>query len=360
MRVAVYAIALDERQHVERFLQSALEADVVVVADTGSSDGTVEALRAGGAIVHEISVRPWRFDDARNASLALVPSDIDVCLPLDLDEVLAPGWRACLELEWGDATRGRYRFVWKHQEDGTDGGVFQRDRVHARHGYRWEQPCHEVLQPDRIEERSVDLSFEGHHWPDDSKSRANYLPLLEVGAAERPDDPRASHYLGREYMFQGRYEEAVAELQRHLALPRAIWAPERAASCRFMGRCLNALHHHDAALDAFREATREDPSSREAWIELAQMAHDFAQWNECWDAAAAALAIERRDDSYMTESWAWNERADDLAAIAAWNLGDREAARFHGERAAALAPGDERLAKNVRWYTDTVIAGPDD
>lgn len=56
--VAVYAISLNEEQHVRRFLESVREADVLVVADTGSTDGTVAALHERGAQVHRIAIRP--------------------------------------------------------------------------------------------------------------------------------------------------------------------------------------------------------------------------------------------------------------------------------------------------------------
>jgi len=349
VKVAVYAIALDERAHVERFLASAAGADVVVVADTGSSDGTPEALRAGGAVVHTVSVRPWRFDDARNAALALVPDDVDVCVPLDLDEVLAPGWRALLERGWGGGTRGRSTYVWSHLPGGAPGTVFRSDRIHARHGYRWVHPCHEVVVADRIDEVVVELDVEVHHWPDETKGRGQYLPLLEVAVAERPDDSRMSHYLGRELMFQEQHERAVAELRRHLALPAARWDAERAASLRYIGRSLMRLGRTEEALDAFEAATLAHPTSREPWIELAQACHDTGRWDGCRRAARRALAIVDRDGTYLTEPWAWGERADDLAGVAAWHLGDLEGALAHTERAAALAPGDERIAANLAW-----------
>ena len=49
------------------------EADAVVVLDTGSTDDTVERLRAAGARVTVERFDPWRFDTARNRSLDLVP-----------------------------------------------------------------------------------------------------------------------------------------------------------------------------------------------------------------------------------------------------------------------------------------------
>ena len=99
MKIAVYTIALNEQQFVRRWYESAKEADYLLIADTGSTDGTVELAKELGINVVEISIKPWRFDDARNASLASIPADIDYCIALDMDEVLLPGWRAHLESE---------------------------------------------------------------------------------------------------------------------------------------------------------------------------------------------------------------------------------------------------------------------
>ena len=93
MKIAVYAIALNEEKHVMRWLEATKDADVRLVADTGSTDKTVQLLQgAPNVIVHQISVQPFRFDDARNAALALLPADVDMCLSLDLDEIPQDGF----------------------------------------------------------------------------------------------------------------------------------------------------------------------------------------------------------------------------------------------------------------------------
>ena len=44
-KVCVYAICKNELQFVDRWMESMSEADLIVVTDTGSDDGTVERLR---------------------------------------------------------------------------------------------------------------------------------------------------------------------------------------------------------------------------------------------------------------------------------------------------------------------------
>ena len=80
MKVCVYAICKNESQFVDRWMDSMCEADAVYVLDTGSTDDTVERLRARGAIVETETVSPWRFDVARNRSLEMVPDDADICV----------------------------------------------------------------------------------------------------------------------------------------------------------------------------------------------------------------------------------------------------------------------------------------
>ena len=225
--------------------------------------------------------------------------------------------------------------------------TYWHDRAHARHGFRWVYACHEHLATDRIEERYTTLSFEVHQYADWSKPRGHYLPLLEVNAAEHPHVARAAHYLGREYMYVGRWADAIAQLERHITMPESIWKPERAASCRYLARCYASVGDADAATAAARRATTEAPELRESWVELAQVCHDQRLWPECAEAARQALAITDRSDEYLNEGWAWGARAHDLASVSAWWLGNRQAALDHARAAAAIEPDDDRLRANV-------------
>jgi len=169
MKICVYAISKNEEMFVERFCNSAKDADLILIADTGSTDMTADLAQDCGAQVHEICITPWRFDDARNAALALIPKDIDVCVSLDLDEELQPGWREEIERVWTKGTtRLRYGFDW------GAGIVFKYEKIHARHGYRWTHPCHEYPIPYLIDEQYADTDMlMVIHKPDKPRAVAN-------------------------------------------------------------------------------------------------------------------------------------------------------------------------------------------
>ena len=132
MKICVYAIAKNEEQFVDRWMDSMREADWVCVLDTGSTDRTVEKLADRGAVVRQEAVSPWRFDAARNRSMELIPPDTDICVCTDLDEVFRPGWRKLLENAWEPgAEQLRYTYIWSFGPRGTPGTTFLQEKIHA-------------------------------------------------------------------------------------------------------------------------------------------------------------------------------------------------------------------------------------
>lgn len=353
LKVAVYGISKNEQQHVARFMSSVCDADLVSIADTGSTDDTAGLLKSAGAAVHQISVSPWRFDDARNAALALLPVDVDVCVSLDLDEVLTPGWRQSLEDAWTTGTtRMKYPFVASWNADGSPGTTFWNQRIHARHGYRWQMPIHEVIVwcGDGIESYAICDGFQAHHHPDDSKPRSNYLPMLERSAAESPNDPRSAHYLGREYYYWKNYAAAIRELQRSLELAGATWPPQRAEACRLIGMCCDAQGQPADALPWYWKAVAECPAQREAWVELSRALYSRSDFPGGFYAARRALAITQQSLEYFNEPNAWGAAPHDLLSVCAWQIGLRDEAASHAAIAAQLAPEDQRLQENHRFF----------
>lgn len=348
MRVYVYAICKNEEKHAARWMASMGEADGVFVLDTGSDDGSVRALQALGAVVEERKIDPWRFDTARNISMELIPEDADICVCTDLDEVFRPGWRAAFERIWrpGESMRARYHYAWSHDEHGGDGVVFLSDKVHSREGFRWVGAVHEVLVCDGEYAWADAPDVKLDHWPDNRKSRAQYLPLLELAVAEDPQNDRNTHYLGREYMFRGEYAKAIGMLRRHLALPGATWRDERCASMRYIARCYAACGSESESEEWLLRAAAEAPWLREPWMDLARHAYARQDWPAVFFACKRALAICARPESYISEPECWSELPYDLLSVADHALGRIPEALENARLAEEIAPDNERIRRN--------------
>lgn len=308
-KIVVYGIAKDEAAHVRRWATTALaEADEVVLVDTGSTDDTVKIAEELGVTVHRISVIPWRFDMARNAALSLLPADADVCLSLDMDEWLLPGWREPLETAWVDgvgSAKVSLRFVTGEGKDADVTLEYLIDRAHARQGSRWVNPCHEVaVCPGGAVIIVPEVMI--CHMPDGGKDRAERdMPLLRLGVQENPDDPRALYYLARQFFYANDWNSARPLFKQYLDMPNAVFDQERAEACRFISRMVWPAQRENWLLRACYEA----PQRRECWAELAFSYRDEGKVLEAAGAASRALSITEKgsDNSFHVEPLAWND-----------------------------------------------------
>ena len=344
MKLAVYTIALNEEKHVKRWYESTKGADYHIIADTGSTDKTVEIAKKLGITVYEISVKPFRFDDARNAALALVPSDADVCLSLDMDEVAEEGLVETIQQEWEEwADRG-----WLWWETGNKWK--NNNRLHARHGYRWIKPCHEVTVKYTLEkEQAMDFDYTVYHKPDNNKSRGQYLGMLEFAVKEDPRDARMWAYLTREYFFHKKWEDVIKTAER--TLEAGGWYVERGAVCRAAGEASRQLGNEEDARDWFLKGVKEAPDQLEGWYSLAQFAYVHKNWQGCWDAAIKVTKLDKQSH-YLVDDTIWNWRCFDLLSIAGWYLGKKEEAFEFMQKAIKANPDDKRLQDNLKWMEE--------
>ncbi|MDO5291311.1 MAG: glycosyltransferase [bacterium] len=358
-RICVYAICKNEEKYVERWVKAVSEADLIVVTDTGSTDRTVELLRKNQVTVYEEKIVPWRFDVARNIAMDHIPEDVDICVSNDLDEIFEPGWRDKLEQVWEKKhTRARYMFRWSYHADGTPDKEFVMEKIHRRNGFRWVHPVHEVLEYDgKDPDCYVDVfSIHLNHYPDPNKSRGQYLPLLELSAKENPKDGQTVFWLGREYMFYGKFHEAINTLKAYLALESAMWEEERSAAYRFIGFCYLDLGIKEEAKSYFYRAIGECPYVREPYMAMARFAFDEEDWRLLFYVTDRALSVTMKTGSYLMETECYGPDLDDYAAIACYYMGLYEKAVLHENRALSLDPENERLVNNLKLIMEKVEA----
>lgn len=350
-KVCVYAICKNEEKFVERWVNSMKEADLIIVADTGSTDNTVKKLKELGVQVSTINILPWRFDKARNESLKLIPENVDICVCTDLDEIFVEGWRKKVEECWDeDITRLRYNYNWNFDDYGNPATSFYINKIHSRHDYVWTHPVHEVLTyvgNDTEKEKLCEGILLNHH-ADNTKSRSSYLPLLEMSVLEDPDDDRNMHYLGREYMFYHKWNESIDTLINHLKMPKATWKPERCASMRFIARSYIGLKRFDEAKMWYEKAILEAPYLREGYVEKAYLEYMQDNYNEAYDLLEKALQITDKSNSYINEEFCWNSFIYDLISVNALAIGKITEAINYCETAHKLNPNDERIKNNLK------------
>lgn len=208
MKIAVYTIALNEEKFVERWYESAKDADYLLIADTGSTDKTIKIAKKLGINVVKISIKPWRFDDARNAALASLPDEIDYCVSMDMDETLSEGWREKLETMTGDQIEYKFNITFKDEDETHPDDTFVNNRIHKRHGFRWIYLMHEAIVPDRTEvKQEFCKGLEVSHHPDIEKSREQYNQMIE-DAYNEYKDARYHIYQCHQLLQFNRIEEA--------------------------------------------------------------------------------------------------------------------------------------------------------
>ena len=201
------------------------------------------------------------------------------------------------------------------------------------------------------------------HWPTPSIVRAGIAQVPErrqlfgsMSVEENPTEVRNAFYYARELSFHSKWAEAIAQAERYLAMPKAVWPNERCYAMRVIGRCYQELGDWTAALKWHRMATNEAPDTREPWAELASICYRLSRWPEALGAALCCLDIKNREKVYTVDPAVWGSQPHDTASIAAYNMGLYDLALEHARKAVEIDGSDLRLRQNLKFCEDKVKA----
>ena len=364
-KICIYTICKNELQFVDKWLESMKEADSIVVLDTGSEDGTYEALLARKEkypqlIVRRKEIKPWRFDVARNEGMKDIPEDCNILMSTDLDEVLNPGWADEIRNRWieGKHERGVYLYTWSHLADGSEGRTFRYDKIHSRK-WRWRAPVHEYLYNTEINQNKytydqiLDLTDTDkvhlHHYPDPKKSRGSYLPLLELREQEMPEDWYGLIYLAQEYMYRGHYQKSIDKFNYILNNYADKYNSIEHASCYlFMGDSYKELGQYGDAIGSYIKAIEIEPTYREPYLNLAKVYYLLKDYVLAEVYIKQGINKSYRHYTWLERdtSWAW-EPWDLLCQICFYN-GDKLESIAYAAKALSYEPDNDRLKNNLQ------------
>lgn len=314
MKIAVYTIALNEEKFVERWYESAKDADYLLIADTGSADKTVRLAKKLGINVINISIKPWRFDDSRNAALMALPDDIDYCISMDMDETLSEGWRECLEKMTSDVVEYKFNLTYRDEAEKVVDEFFTNNRIHKRHGFRWQWLMHEAIVSNRITNHTSEFceGLEVSHHPDIEKTREQYNQMLE-DAYNEYKNARYHVYQAQQLMVFQRFEEAAKIWKDYLKLNEFRTNFDIAMAWKNLSTC-----EPENRLKFLKKSIKVQ-KTREAFLDLSIYYYEKEKWNKCYKYAKSGLKIKYKTLGLMGNKFAHGYLLDNLASVAKHN-----------------------------------------
>ena len=270
--------------------------DQVVLADTGSSDETVERFREW-ALAEQASRPEFRFtietfdwidDFAAARTFAHEMLDTDWECWADADDVIrgAQHLRRMAELAAPDI--GGFVASYDYAQDGGGNCVcrLRRERLIRAGLATWHGRVHEAQTVEgQMQYVEADVVEWVHRKPPAPGPSDRNLKILRDWVKDEPENPRVLGYLGTEYTFRGEHKKALTWYRRYLKTG-ADWDEERAQVYRKLGMSLIALDRPQEAIKHAFEAMQLLPSWPDSYLTLAEAhynthQHDRAmQWAE--------------------------------------------------------------------------------
>ncbi|HVA38751.1 MAG TPA: glycosyltransferase [Candidatus Dormibacteraeota bacterium] len=356
-------IVRDEEALLDACLSSACAvADEICIADTGSTDRTLEIARAYGAKIRQI---PWTddFSEARNASLEMATRTW--VLFLDADEVLEPqGHQLIRAIAASEPARIGFNLRCVNEIDEHRGGGETSHlvlRLFPNHPeLRFVQPLHEyIFDPTSplaggvIRGTTIDATIRHRgylkRFVEGRNKRERNLAIARAAVERHPEDPFHWYGLGQSYGFAGRRDEAVEPLERM----RECAGPDDrrgiiAHGLALLGEIYANQGKHQIAEERARDALRRAPGYPNGSFALAIALRGMGRQDEAVEAYRAAYRGEQDlakfavvDDQICT----WKARCELGVYLA--ELGRLDEAV--DEMAAGVARAPEVMAARINY-----------
>ena len=360
-KICVYAIAKNEEKNVEKWVTSMRPADHIVVLDTGSTDKTVELLSFLGVEVHQKIYDEFRFDTARNDSLALVPDEYNIRVCTDLDEFWeSSDWADVLRENWDEEKpRVLYRYIWSHTETGENGKEFVLNKIHGKDpNLIWDGIVHEHLT-DKVTHSRMFYNFIDlrdklvlHHFPDYTRDKTFYLDLVKKRVKEHPEDHQAWFLWGNEEKAKGSIEEALHAYQYLIdnadSFPELdIW--EKASLYYNVGYCHLRLNNDAlSAMQSFCRGIAENKYYKDNYLGLGDILICSGLYDMAIGVLTEGLNIEQPVRGWMDDVIVWSYGFYNLLSIAYTQKGEHDKALGYAAKALSFEPSHPFLQEKYQ------------
>jgi glycosyltransferase involved in cell wall biosynthesis/LmbE family N-acetylglucosaminyl deacetylase len=261
-------IVKNEEALLERCLESVKGADAIYILDTGSQDRTIEIARRYTDNVFLDFIWIDDFAKAQNHIKSKVKEEW--ILSIDADEFLTVPFE---EVRKAVALAKDTVRVTMMAEQGEGKNDFGFPRIFRNTPeIRWEQAIHKHLNIPGEGEDVGNISIVYGHSPAHNLDPDRSLRMLENTVRNETNPVRNLYYLGREYWYKERYQDAIDTLKYYVSVGH--WAAEVADAYLIMAEAYLKLEQIELCAAACLQAIKINSNFKEAIQFMAAIATD--------------------------------------------------------------------------------------
>jgi len=350
--ISLCMIVKDEEAVLERLLNSAVEfADEIIIADTGSTDRTVEiAKRFTDSVFHFTWCND--FSAARNFSFSKATMDYQMWL--DADDILPHSSIEKLITWKSSGTFPDVVMLPYHTGLDASGNptlIYQRERLLRTAGeFKWQGAVHEAITSHgSIEHLDAPVIHSKESAGDPNRNLRIFESQLKKGCKL---SPREKYYYARELFYHNCYSQA-SEYFNQVIQDSSAWIENRIDACRMLYRCNSALNHDESAADALLKSFSLSPPRAEVCCDLGEHFLNFKNYQTAIFWYRLATTLPRNDVSGAFISPDSYDFIPYLQLCVCYDrIGDIPNARLYHQKAYACKPLDPAVIYNEAYFSN--------
>lgn len=351
--ISLCMIVKDEEDVLARCLESVASiADEIIIADTGSTDRTVEIAKKYTDQIYHFD---WIDDFSAARNFAFSKATQDYCLWLDADDILTePNRQAFLQLKETlpsntDLVMMRYHTAF--DSDGNPVFSYYRERLLRRQfGFRWVGAVHEVIPPaGKILYSDIAITHQKIKPGNPDRNLQIYQKMLD---SKIRLDPRQQFYYAQELMDHRLFPQAEQALKQFLDLDG--WTENQIDACRKLSACCRA-QHKDEELNWLFQSFVYDLPRAETCCEIGQYYFNRNDYTRAAYWYEQALRLPRPDQlGGFVQPDCYGFIPATQLSVCYYRLGNLSQAKKYHQLSGSYKPNDPTYLSNRQFFKDEI------
>lgn len=286
MKIAASMIVKNEEVMLPDCLKSIRSVDKVFIADTGSTDRTIEIAKRFKCVVDTSYKWNDNFSEARNHALKMIPDEYEWILIIDADEVLQSSINAIKLLASGK-TMDKFNAIKFDVKTGREVNaqirLFRNDKNIQWFGEAHNLPYYfENGTKKELNHFKSSFKIDARFSPSHEKDPDRTLRILSKALLKDPFNSRYLYYVSREWLNRKDPFKAIYYLNRYIDV--APQTNEKADAYYLLATCYMAVGDLEKSFNSCLNSVKTLPTFKAPWIMMANIS--YPKYKPIWEQAA--------------------------------------------------------------------------